>query len=217
MSEKSVGFNYPSLHPRCRSTVAPYVEGTGRLGSRIGKVNGKRLHVSESMNYSEFKEKYLTKVTAEDKNNSNIELTRKKTDNLNYKAVSEERYQQLIVPLKKMGVTIIRGGEEVERHLDMQGAQASNLGTEAVLFRQKVTISAILEETHHVHQNFQRMNDDKDAGLREILNEIDAKEYLLKVAKQYQIPREEIEETKLQLAQYQRALKEYYAKQGEKS
>ena len=60
MSEKSVGFNYPPLHPRCRSTVAPYIEGTGRLGSRIAKVNGKRLFVPESMTYSEFKEKYLT-------------------------------------------------------------------------------------------------------------------------------------------------------------
>ena len=61
MSEKSVGFNYPPLHPRCRSTVAPYVEGSGRLGTRIAKVNGRRLHVPESMNYSEFKEKYQIK------------------------------------------------------------------------------------------------------------------------------------------------------------
>ena len=60
MSEKSVGFNYPPLHPRCRSTVAPYIEGTGRLGSRIARVNGQRLHVSENMKYREFKEKYLT-------------------------------------------------------------------------------------------------------------------------------------------------------------
>ena len=60
MSEKSVGFNYPPLHPRCRSTVAPYVEGSGRLGSRVARVNGKRLHVSEDMKYEEFKEKYLT-------------------------------------------------------------------------------------------------------------------------------------------------------------
>ena len=67
MSEKSVGFNYPPLHPRCRSTVAPYVEGTGRLGSRIAKVNGKRLHVSENMNYQEFKTRYLTDTNKEDK------------------------------------------------------------------------------------------------------------------------------------------------------
>ena len=66
MSEKSVGFNYPPLHPRCRSTVAPYIEGTGRLGSRIAKVNGKRLHVPESMTYKEFSEKYLGKTLTND-------------------------------------------------------------------------------------------------------------------------------------------------------
>ena len=67
MSEKSVGFNFPPLHPRCRSTVAPYIEGSGRLGSRVGKVNGKRLHVPETMNYQEFKEKYLTDTVKEDR------------------------------------------------------------------------------------------------------------------------------------------------------
>ena len=67
MSEKSVGFNFPPLHPRCRSTVAPYIEGSGRLGSRVGKVNGKRLHVPETMNYQEFKEKYLTDTAKETK------------------------------------------------------------------------------------------------------------------------------------------------------
>ena len=78
MSEKSVGFNYPPLHPRRRSTVAPYVEGSGRLGSRIAKVNGKRLHVPESMTYSEFKEKYLTAGNKTALSNINIESTLKK-------------------------------------------------------------------------------------------------------------------------------------------
>ena len=62
MSEKLVGFNYPPLHPRCRSTVAPYIEGAGRLGSRIAKVNGRSIHVPEEMKYEEFKEKYLGKA-----------------------------------------------------------------------------------------------------------------------------------------------------------
>ena len=72
MSEKSVGFNFPPLHPRCRSTVAPYIEGTGRIGTRIARVNGKRLFVPESMTYSEFKTKYLTKTAENNKINKNI-------------------------------------------------------------------------------------------------------------------------------------------------
>lgn len=143
------------------------------------------------------------------------EMQRQLTKPLTYKPVSEERYNQLIVPLKAMGVTIMRGGEEVEKHLDSQNAQASNFGKHVVLFREKVSISAILEETHHIIQNRQGLNDDKDIELRHILNEIDAKEYLLEVAKQYGIPREEIEETQLQLEQYKEALKNYYIKRGE--
>lgn len=137
------------------------------------------------------------------------EMQRQLTKPLNYKPVSEERYNQLIVPLKAMGVTIMRGGEEIEKHLDARNAQASNLGKDVVLFREKVSISAILEETYHIIQNRQGLNDDKISELRTILNEIDAKKYLLKVASQYGIPREEIEETKMQLEQYQKALKKF--------
>ena len=71
MSEKSVGFNYPPLHPCCRSTVAPYIEGAGRIGTRIAKVNGRNIHILEGMKHEEFKQKYLTKFFIE-KNNDKI-------------------------------------------------------------------------------------------------------------------------------------------------
>lgn len=139
--------------------------------------------------------------------NNPTENYRHITQNLPYKPVSEERYNQLIIPLKKMGVTIMRG-EEVERHLDFMNAEASNFGTDIVFFRKNISISAILEETHHIRQNRRGMNDDKKEPLRSWLNEIDAKKYLLRVAKEYGIPREEIEATKIQLAQYEKLVKE---------
>jgi len=111
-----------------------------------------------------------------------------------------------------MGVMILRGTEEAERHLDFMNAEASNFGTDVVFFRKNVSISAILEETHHVKQNRCGMNDDKEEPLRSWLNEIDAKEYLLRVADKYGIPREEIEATRIQLAQYKRVLEEYFAR-----
>ena len=133
---------------------------------------------------------------------------------LPYKPVSEERYNQLIIPLKKMGVTIHRD-EEAERLLNLRGAEGDTIGTHDVFFRKKISISAILEETHHIRQNRRGMNDDKEIGLRSILNEIDAKKYLLRVAKKYGIPREEIEATKIQLQMYKEALKEYKERLGE--
>ena len=135
------------------------------------------------------------------------------TPELPYTPVSEERYNQLIIPLKKMGVTIYRN-EDSERHLDFLGVEADTIGTHDVLFRKQVSISAILEETHHIKQNRRGMNDDKESSLRTILNEIDAKEYLLRVASKYGIPREEIEATKIQLEQYKKDLSEYNERHG---
>ena len=69
--------------------------------------------------------------------NITLEMTRQLTKPLTYKPVSEERYQQLIVPLKAMGVTIMRGGEAVERHLDLHNAQASNLRLHNMEYHEK--------------------------------------------------------------------------------
>ena len=173
----------PPLHPRCRCTIM----------------------------YREVGEKTPSKAPAPRQTPN--ESYRLITPELPYKPVSEERYNQLIIPLKKMGVTIHRD-EAAIRHLDFLGVEADTIGTHDVLFREKVSISAILEETHHIKQNRHGMNDDKVSSLRTALNEIDAKEYLLRVANKYGIPREEVEATKKQLTYYKEELEEYYRRQG---
>ena len=183
------------MHPRCRSTISAVTEG----GTRTAKVKGKSIRVPAEMSYEKWR--------------GSLEMYRRKTTDTNYNFVSEEKYSRLIIPLQKMGVTILRGGD-IEKHLDAMNAQAANFGKDVVFFREKVTVSAILEETHHVKQNRAGQNDDKDVELRTILNEIDAKEYLLRVVKKYKIPREEIEETKKQLEEYLKALEEYNRKKG---
>jgi len=175
----------PPLHPRCRCAIMYREVGTPRVMQP--KPSKPRTEPSESY--------------------------RLIAPELPYKPVSEERYNQLIIPLKKMNVTIHRD-EDAIRHLDFLGVEADTIGTHDVLFREKVSISAILEETHHIKQNRRGMNDDKPAPLRTVLNEIDAKEYLLRVADKYGIPREEIEATRKQLVQYKKELKEYYQRQG---
>lgn len=123
--------------------------------------------------------------------------------------ISKQRLDELTVPLKKLGVSVLYGEDWVEEHLAQNNAEASTLGTDAVLFSKNVSLSGVLEERHHVMQNIQGANDDKEARLRELLNEIDAKQYLLRVAKQYQIPRLETELTQKQLEQYKQAVQEY--------
>lgn len=124
------------------------------------------------------------------------------------KPVSEKRFNDLMIEAKKKGFDYVRGESWVEEHLDNMQAGASVLGG-IMLFRKDATISEVLEEMHHAEQNKLKMNDDKPYNLREILNEIDAKEYLLRVAKKYSIPRSEIEETKKHLEHYRNKLKDY--------
>lgn len=62
LEEKSVGFNYPPLHPRCRSTVAPFIEGVGKSGKRAAKdKNGKNIDIPASMRYDDYEKIYIKK------------------------------------------------------------------------------------------------------------------------------------------------------------
>ena len=128
--------------------------------------------------------------------------------------VSDTTFSNLTVEARINGANILRGGEEVEHHLDTVGADASIVG-DTILFRKDVCVSEVLEETHHYMQNLNHMNDDKPEPLRTYLNEIDAKEYLLNNARKYKIPRNEIETTKKQLESYKAELEKYVKEFGE--
>lgn len=56
VSEQEVGVNYPPLHPHCRSTTAPIVDGKSKEGLKRaarGK-DGKSTKIPASMNYSQW-------------------------------------------------------------------------------------------------------------------------------------------------------------------
>ncbi|WP_081897087.1 phage minor head protein [Clostridium sp. KNHs214] len=139
---------------------------------------------------------------------SNEELFRREYDiRENLKFVSDTTFDKLTIKARKNGALIVRGNEEVEEHLNDLEAAAANIG-DVLLFRKDVCISEVLEETYHFEQNLKKQNDDKAEPLRSILNEIDAKEYLLNNSKKYKIPRNEITMTKKQLEYYKNKLKE---------
>lgn len=109
---------------------------------------------------------------------------------------------------RKEGAVILRGGEDVEAYLDARHADALTI-EKAILFRAQVTLSEVLEEVYHFEQNLKGLNSDKDAVLRGILNEIDAKRYLLDNVQTYRIPRKETEDTIRQLKIYEQMLVEW--------
>ena len=152
-----------------------YIDGRGRIS------NAKYKRVGE----------YIEKPFSSDI----IELKRKASDpRKGLKFISDDVFNNLTIAVKKKGAIIIRGTKEAEEHLEKQGAAASIVG-DALIFRKDVCISEVLEETYHFEQNIAKMNDDKGEPLRSILNEIDAKQYLLDNANKYKIPRNEIEVT----------------------
>ena len=102
-----------------------------------------------------------------------------------------------------------RGTDEIEQHLKSNNASASTIG-DVILFRKNVTVSDVLEETFHFKQNIQKRNSDKPLKEQIMLNEIEAKEYVLSCQKKYHIPEKEHEQTKKQLESYKKELEEYY-------
>ena len=131
----------------------------------------------------------------------------------NVKPVSERVFNDLTIEAKKNGAEVIRCeyGDSLYKHLEENNATASCIG-DVLIFRPDATISEVLEETYHFQQNRKEMNADKDVILRTILNEIDAKKFILRNAKKYGVPRAEIEEITAHLEQYTKELEEYYKK-----
>ncbi len=130
------------------------------------------------------------------------EVYRKKEDSRgDFKPVSDKVFENLTIAAWKKGTVIIRGTKGAEEHLNKREAAAANLG-DILMFRKNVCISEVLEETYHFEQNLSGLNDGKEQRLRSILNEIDAKQYLLDKAGKYQIPRKETELTRKQLEEY---------------
>ena len=133
-----------------------------------------------------------------------------KTDDArkDFKFISDERFDALTVEARKKGAVIIRGTPAVERHLENRGASAATVG-DVLMFKKDVCVSEVIEEMHHLNQNLTGLNDDKGEPLRTILNEIDAKEYVIRVAQKYQVPRNELEHIKKQLDGYKQQLEDY--------
>lgn len=115
--------------------------------------------------------------------------------------------------VERRGGQIITANDEQMEYLRKKGASAATFGDVAIITPQATT-SDVLEEARHIVQNIEGMNQDKPADLIQILNEIDAKEYLLRNARQYNIPQEETDLTAKQLEGYRRKLEEYRRRTG---
>ena len=116
------------------------------------------------------------------------------------------RQNHLTKDFRKRG-GVVWQDDEAERYLKSQKAAAMNLNAEIIVLQKKATISEVLEELYHAEQ----WKDGRlvDEPVSKIKAEIEAQNYLLSVSKRYNIPRNEIEQTKNNLKYWKEELKKY--------
>lgn len=118
-----------------------------------------------------------------------------------FQIIDKATYHKITNPAKKSGADIrIATGEWLE-HLNEENARAVTIGA-VIYFRPDATVSDVLEEVHHFYQNKRGLNDEHSAKQRTVMNEIDAKQFVLSQTKKYNIPQNEVEQTKAQLNSY---------------
>lgn len=222
-AQNAIGGDTTELKAKLKKQNKDYFAFSKKVGirpkeNRLVVISGSsELKKGKNDNTEATKKKEINTKSIEKKRDSDIiELQRKISDSRkNFKFINDKTFDNLTIEARKKGALVIRGTKEVEEHLDKMGAAASNIGN-ILMFRKEVCISEVLEETYHFHQNISKMNDDKGQMLRTILNEIDAKKYILENAKKFKVPRNELELTKKQLISYEKQLEKYYDKEGEK-
>ena len=123
------------------------------------------------------------------------------------KPVNEALYNSQKNYVERHGGIVMRGGDEVERHLDSMNADTSHIGG-VIFLREDANTSEVLEEVYHFKQRQRGDYPGYDDTIRALLMERDAQRYLISVAEQYNIPESETRQTELALEYYLKKLKE---------
>lgn len=188
------GLNMPPMHPNCMCSTAPY-EDTSDFDNWLNGID------EHGLTWEKWKKVKPTEMYRRK------DYTHRKTAGNGGKMIDKALYNRITKPAIKAGADIRFADEQWRKHLQKEKASAVTIGN-IIIFNDDATVSDVLEEVHHFYQNKKGMNNHLSAKERTILNEIDAKQYLLSSAKKYKIPLEEIELTKRQLASYMKEMEE---------
>lgn len=113
---------------------------------------------------------------------------------------------------------IIYRDEEAERHLDASGNGAAYImGANTVFFRRDATVSEVLEEMYHAHQDRTGMFNQYPIDEVSLRREIDAQKHVMMLKTRYKIPESEMEELQINLDNYEKELDELLRSKHENS
>lgn len=179
VAEMTPGKNAAPMHPHCHCSTGPSV-------SKVRKELDRKLGKDEEVDLSR--------------------LFRNK-DKAKRRTINLAKQNKLTKEFRKRG-GIVWQDDEAERYLFSRNASAMNLDEKTIVLQKKPTISEILEELYHAEQ-YRRGTLDPNDVISKVNAEIEAQHYLLSVEKRYNIPKEEIEQTKKNLKYWQKELNKY--------
>lgn len=202
--EATPGVNYPPLHPWCRSTTIAHDEDIdySKLERRArNPETGKVEYVPADMSYKEWYDKYVAK----DRGKSYNQGVDRNKDSNKRRPLNITKQKELLKAFTESGGFVWQDDKATE-YLKARGVDACCLGHDLIVLQKRPLISEILEELFHAKQFKNGLVIDSEKS--RILAEIEAQEYLMSVAEEYNIPKSEQLQTENALENYKRKLKE---------
>lgn len=203
-AEAVPGVNYPPLHPWCRSTTIAHDDDIdySKLERRArNPETGKVEYVPADMSYKEWYDKYVAKDRTKSYNQG---VDRNKDPNKR-RPLNITKQKELLKAFTESGGFVWQDDKATE-YLKTRGVDACCLGHDLIVLQKRPLISEILEELFHAKQFKNGLVIDSEKS--RILAEIEAQEYLMSVAEEYNIPKSEQLQTENALENYKRKLKE---------
>ena len=190
VSELVPALNAPPFHPNCRCTTVPHFR--------------KDVHRYDRDNDTDYKVLNNKHIVKDGEKVYNLGVDRNKNPDKR-RPVNITKQKELLRNFKESGGFVWQDDKAAE-YLKTRGVDACCLGRDLVVLQKRPLISEILEELFHAKQFKNGLVIDGEGS--KILAEIEAQEYLISVAEEFNIPKSEQRQTENALEKYKQKLKE---------
>ena len=195
VSELVPALNAPPFHPNCRCTTVPHFLIDLK---RVGR-DEEFLHAD--MNNKNQSSKYIAK-DGEKMYNQGVDRNK---DPDKRRPLNITKQKELLKDFTESNGFVWQDDKATE-YLKSRGVDACCLGHDLIVLQKRPLISEILEELFHAKQFNNGLVIDSVES--KILAEIEAQEYLISVAEEFNIPKSEQRQTEIALEKYKQKLKE---------
>lgn len=190
VSEMVPALNAPPFHPNCRCTTVPHF-----------LIDLKRVGRDNATDYKTLNNKHVVKDREKVYNQG---VDRNKNPDKR-RPVNITKQKELLRNFKESGGFVWQG-DKADEYLKARGVDACCLGHDLIVLQKRPLISEILEELFHSEQFKNGLVIDGEES--KILAEIEAQEYLISVAEEFNISKSEQRQTENALEKYKQKLKE---------